>query len=284
MTPSAGISCDERGRVELAHDDAAGALVHPGHGPAAAADVEQRHGDEVHGVRARGPTCRRPPAAGRRSCRSRASRPWAGPSSRSSRAGRRRRRVRSACADRPARARRPTRRSPGTCSWPPMTRIVPTEVRASAMASRIGTKSGPTTNTLAWASLTMNSTSGGGEAPVDVDAHGVGEGGAEEHLEVLDAVLVQERDAVLRPDAGRAEPGGDAARPLVQLGPGLAAIAQHEGGAVGLVSGVRRAGCRRGSRSPCRDDTPGVTTVSAGPRRCPRPAARLPADAAHPRR
>ena len=109
-------------------------------------------------------------AAGRRSCRSTASRPSAGRSCRSSRAGRRRRRARSARAGRPARARRPTRRSPGTCSWPPMTRIVPTDVRASAMASRTGTKSGPTTNTLACGVVDDELDLRRGEAPVDVDA------------------------------------------------------------------------------------------------------------------
>ena len=46
-------------------------------------------------------------------------------------------------------------------SCPPMTRIVVTEASWSAIASSTGTNSGPTTNTFASASLTMNSTSGG---------------------------------------------------------------------------------------------------------------------------
>ena len=57
------------------------------------------------------------------------------------------------------------------------------------------------------------------EAPVDVDAHGVEQRRPEEHLEVLDAVLVEERDPVLRPDAGVGQRLRDTARPLVQLGP-----------------------------------------------------------------
>ena len=43
---------------------------------------------------------------------------------------------------------------------------------------------------------------------------------------------------VLRPDAGRAEPGGHAAGPRVQLGPRLPAVAEHQGVAVGLARGV----------------------------------------------
>ena len=60
-----------------------------------------------------------------------------------------------------ARGRRPTRRSRWCSACPPMTRIVGPSSSSSAMASSTGTKSGPTTNTLASASLTMYSTSGG---------------------------------------------------------------------------------------------------------------------------
>ncbi len=44
---------------------------------------------------------------------------------------------------------------------------------------------------------------GWGEPPVDVDAHRVEQRRAEEHLEVLDAVLVEERHPILRADAVR---------------------------------------------------------------------------------
>ena len=66
------------------------------------------------------------------------------------------------------------------------------------------------------------------QPPVDVDAHGVAEGRAVEHLEVLDAVLVEEGDAVLRPDAGGPQAGGHPPRPLVQLGPRDAAVAERQ--------------------------------------------------------
>ncbi len=106
------------------------------------------------------------------------------------------------------------------------------------MASRIGTKSGPTTSTLASASLTMYSTSGGGEAPVDVDADGVEQRRAEEHLEVLDAVLVEERDAVAGPDTRRGEAAGDLARPLQQLGPADGPLAEDQRRVVGAFGAV----------------------------------------------
>ena len=41
---------DQRGRVELAHDDRCAAAEHAGHRPARAADVEQRHRHHVHHV------------------------------------------------------------------------------------------------------------------------------------------------------------------------------------------------------------------------------------------
>jgi hypothetical protein len=53
---------------------------------------------------------------------------------------------------------------------------------------------------------------GWGESPVDVDADGVRQGGAEEDLEVLDPVLV-ERDAVWEPTPAAAGPAA-AAGPL----------------------------------------------------------------------
>ena len=84
------------------------------------------------------------------------------------------------------------------------------------------------------------------QPPVDVDAYGVGEGGAVEDLEVLDAVLVQERDAILVADACGGESGGHAAGPLVQLGPRHRAVAEHERDAVAALGSVRRAGCPPG--------------------------------------
>ena len=42
---------------------------------------------------------------------------------------------------------------------------------------------------------------GPGESPVDVDTDGVEQGRSEEHLEMLDRVLVEERDPVLGADA-----------------------------------------------------------------------------------
>ena len=79
---------------------------------------------------------------------------------------------------------------------------------------------------------------GWGEAPVDVDRDGVAEGGAEHHLEVLDAVLVEERHAVAGPDAGRAEGRGDPPRPLVERRPGDRPPVEHQADAVGSLGGV----------------------------------------------
>ena len=97
------------------------------------------------------------------------------------------------------------------------------------MACRTGTKSGPTTSTLASASFDDVLDLGRGQPPVDVDAHRVEQRRAEEHLEVLDAVLVEERDAILAADAGSGQQVGHPARPLVQLRPSSStALAQDE--------------------------------------------------------
>jgi hypothetical protein len=60
---------------------------------------------------------------------------------------------------------------------------------------------------------------GCGEAPVDVDAHGVEERGPVEHLEVGDAVHVEEGNTVLVAHAGGREAVGHALRALVQVRP-----------------------------------------------------------------
>ena len=67
------------------------------------------------------------------------------------------------------------------------------------------------------ASLTMCSTSGGGQPPVDRDHHGVGLGDAEQQLEEDVAALVEMGDARLRLDAVGDQPVGDAARRAVEL-------------------------------------------------------------------
>ena len=77
------------------------------------------------------------------------------------------------------------------------------------------------------------------QPPVDVDADGVEQRGAVEHLEVLDAVLVEEGDVVAAADAGRLQAGGDATRALVQLGPRDLPIVEDESHLVGALAGVR---------------------------------------------
>ena len=76
------------------------------------------------------------------------------------------------------------------------------------------------------------------EAPVDVDAHGVEQRRPEEHLEMLDPVLVEEGDAVLRSDPGVRQRLPDTAGALVQLGPGERALAQDDRGVPGPVASV----------------------------------------------
>ena len=87
------------------------------------------------------------------------------------------------------------------------------------MASSTPTKSAPTTSTLASEVVDDESDLGRRQAPVDVDAHGVAEGGAIDDLEVLDAVLVEEGDTVLGTDTRSAKSAGDAPSTLVQLAP-----------------------------------------------------------------
>ncbi len=77
-----------------------------------------------------------------------------------------------------------------------------------------------------------------GEAPVDVDRHGVAERRAVHHLEVLDAVLVEERNPVLVADTGGGEAGCDAPRPLVELRPRDLPIAENERDGFGFAGGV----------------------------------------------
>ena len=159
-------------------------------------------------------------------------------SCRSSRAGRRRRRARSACAGRPARARRPTRRSPGTCSWPPITRIVPTVVRASAMASRIGTKSGPTTNTLAWASLTMNSTSGAARRQLTSTHTALASAAPKNTSKCSMPFLSRNATRSCGPTPAAPSPAATRLARSYSSAQVWRAVAQHEGRAVGLVGGV----------------------------------------------
>ena len=77
-----------------------------------------------------------------------------------------------------------------------------------------------------------------GEAPVHVDADRVQQRCAVEHLEVLDAVLVEKRDTVLIAHPGGGEQVGYPARALVQLGPRESPIPQHERGVIGTVYAV----------------------------------------------
>ena len=237
MTPSAGISCDERRRVELAHDHAARALVHARHRPAAAADVEQRHGDEVDGVGAEAPHVGGDREQGEEVVVG--EHDALGPTRRAARVELERDVVG------PARGVRVQRGVLGD----PLVVVLVRGVAADHEDRPDGRQGvgdgvehrhevGTDDEDLRLGVVDDELDLGRGEAPVDVDAHGVGEGGAEEHLEVLDPVLVQERDAVLRTDAGRGQAGRDTARPLVQVGPRLAAVAEHQGRAVGRVRGV----------------------------------------------
>ena len=57
------------------------------------------------------------------------------------------------------------------------------------------------------------------QTPVDVDAHGVDQRASVEHLEVLDAVLVEERHPILTADPRGLERLGHLTRALVQLRP-----------------------------------------------------------------
>ena len=146
-----------------------------------------------------------------------------------------------------------------------MTRIVEAVVNRSAMASRTGTKSGPTTNTFASASLTMNSTSGGARRQLTSTHTALSEGRAVEDLEVLDAVLVEEGDAVLVADAGGGEPGGDTAGPLVQLGPRHRSVAEHERDAVAALGGVRPQDVPQGADRHAGNVVPPVTPADPAP-------------------
>jgi hypothetical protein len=67
------------------------------------------------------------------------------------------------------------------------------------------------------------------EPPVHGDQHRVELRRAEQHLEVLEAVLVEDRDAVARADAHGAQLLGDAVRPLVQLCVRDGAVAEQVG-------------------------------------------------------
>ena len=69
---------------------------------------------------------------------------------------------------------------------------------------------------------------GRSEPPVDVDADRVEERRAEEDLEVFDAVLVEERDAVLRSDTLGGECLSGLRGAVTQLGPGERPIVLDE--------------------------------------------------------
>ena len=76
------------------------------------------------------------------------------------------------------------------------------------------------------------------KSEVDVDAHCVEQRAAVEHLEVLDRVLVEERDAVLAADPGRFQRLRNLRRALVELLPGLHTVALHERHLAGEILGV----------------------------------------------
>ena len=212
--PAAEDQPDERRRVELAEDDARGALVHAGHGPAAAADVEQRHRDEVDRVARRSSHMSIAGGQQREEVVVREHHAL-GPSGRAARVE-----LERDVVGPPARHRD----RPASCSRDPRVVVLVAVIVARrsgddelehvvAEVAGDGVEHGHEVGTddehLGLAVVDDVRDLGRGEPPVDVDAHGVAERGAEDHLEVLDAVLVEERDAVLRPDAG----GREARRP-----------------------------------------------------------------------
>ena len=75
---------------------------------------------------------------------------------------------------------------------------------------------------------------GGGQTPVDVDAHGVDHRRTEHHLEVFEAVLVEERDAFLLADSRSQQALRGPSRAVSQLRPSERSIAQDQCGLVTL--------------------------------------------------
>ena len=195
-----------------------GALVHPGHRPPAATDVEQRHGDEVDGLR--------PELPHPRGHRQQGEEVVVG-QHHALRAARRAARVELE-GDVVRSARRV--RIDGLVGADPLVVVLELLVAAdhedrADRRQRVGDgvqhrhEVGSDDEHLGLGVVDDELDLRRREAPVDVDADGVGERRAEEHLEVLDAVLVEEGDAVLRTDArprrGRRPPGRPArtARP-----------------------------------------------------------------------
>ena len=78
------------------------------------------------------------------------------------------------------------------------------------------------------------------KSPVDIDADRIEQAARIEHLEVIDAVLVQECNAVLRANASSLQCICNLARALVQLRPRLGLVALHKGN-VGWLRGSVRA-------------------------------------------
>jgi len=83
---------------------------------------------------------------------------------------------------------------------------------------------------------------GPGEAPADVDAHCVQERCSKEHLEVLDADVVDERHPALRPDTVGGEPLSDLRRSDGELGPTDRAFFLDQDRSLGLVGPVDATG------------------------------------------
>jgi FMN phosphatase YigB (HAD superfamily) len=116
--------------------------------------------------------------------------------------------------------------------------MVVTVVRFGAMASRMDAKSAPTTSTLACMSLTMNSTSGAARRQLTSTDTALSRPRTVVQLEVLDAVLVEERHPVLRTDPQRRQAVGHPLALLVELAVGDGAVAEHERGVVGTFHPV----------------------------------------------
>ena len=113
-----------------------------------------------------------------------------------------------------------------------------TVVRFAAMASRIGDEVGADDQHLGLRIVDDVLDLGCSETPVDVDAHRIEQRRAEEHLEVFDAVLVEEGDPILRRDADGGETLGDLGRASVKISPGETAGVLDERNVVGAIRAV----------------------------------------------